>query len=782
MSLHQQGFFIEAQKLYSEFLKEYPMHFDALHLSGIVAFQLGNFYDAINFYSKALIVNSDFAPLYSNLGNAFKALKLFEDALSSYDAAILIKTDYADAFYNRGVALQELHRFNEALVDYNRAVAINPEFAEAYVNRGIALQDLKRLDEAILSYDRAIIIKSYYVEAINNLGVALNKAERFDEALTIFNEAISIQPNYDDAYYNRGLSLQHQNIFTEALESFDKAILITSGFAEAFSNRGIALKALKRIDEALTSFDEAISHKPDYAEAFYNRGIALGEMRRFEDALTSYQKAILIKPDYFEALNNQGSVYQELKRYDSALMFYEEAIAVKCDYAEALHNRGRVLAELKRFDEALQSYEEAIQCKADFFTAQSDRLFIMSYVHGLSASFRLEEARKFGVAVNCSVISKFISWNTESVDSKLRLGFVSGDFRSHPVGFFLEGALSKLDQSKLSLIAYTNNLQEDELTSRLKKIFYSYKSLVGKNDQEAANLIHDDRIDILIDLSGHTALNRLPVFAYKPAPLQVSWLGYWASTGLEQIDYIVGDPYVTPAEEADHFCEKIKTLPETYLCFTPPSMDIQVKELPSIKNGFVTFGCFNNFSKINKEVVCLWAKVLLAVKGSRLFLKAEQLDDPVVTEETIELFAKFGIGAGRLIFEGRSNLRDYFESYNKIDIALDPFPFPGGTTSVQALWMGVPVLTKKGNRFISHNGETIAYNSGQADWIAHDDADYIAKAIHFSSDLEELSNLRSGLRAKVLTSPLFDAERFARNFENAMFEIWHDYLNRTSGE
>ena len=341
--------------------------------------------------------------------------------------------------------------------------------------------------------------------------------------------------------------------------------------------------------------------------------------------------------------------------------------------------------------------------------------------------------------------------------------------------------LSHFDRTRFEICAYTTNSVEDKKTLIFKALFDSYKSLVGLSDEEAANLIHADGVQILIDLSGHTALNRLTVFAYKPAPVQASWLGYFASTGVKEIDYLIGDPYVTPPHEESHFCEIIKRLPETYFCFTPPDVDVQVKTLPAVNNGFITFGCFNNFTKVNETVISLWARILHSVEGSKIFMKTGQLKDPAVVAETIALFAKYGAPAERLLFEGESSLKEYFESYNKVDIALDPFPFPGGTTSAQALWMGVPVLTIKGNRFISHNGETIAHNSGQGEWIAENEDDYLAKAIRFASDIPALARLRSGLRTQVLASPLFDAQRFARNFETAMLEIWENYRQSRTG-
>ena len=485
----------------------------------------------------------------------------------------------------------------------------------------------------------------------------------------------------------------------------------------------------------------------------------------------------MLQSNFAEAFNNHGVTLKELKRFDESLQSYEKAISIRPNYAEAFNNRGVALQDLKRFEEALQDYDEALKHKSDYFIAHSNRLFTMGYVEGITEAERFDEASKFGINVRRHLDGQFTSWNTAGSPKQLRIGLVSGDFRRHSVGFFLESILSNLDLTKLAVYAYTNNASQDDLTLRIKKGFASYKSLVGLTDRAAANVIHSDGIQILIDLSGHSALNRLPAFALKPAPVQASWLGYCATTGMREVDYVIGDPFVTPIHEESHFFEQIKRLPECYFCFTPPDVAIEVGDLPALKKGYVTFGCFNNFSKVNESVIDLWAKVLHAVDQSRLFLKSGQLASPEVVKETIASFESRGIPPERLDFEGLTTLQHYFESYNKIDIALDPFPFPGGATSAQALWMGVPVLTKKGRRFVSHNGETIAHNAGLSAWVAGDEDDYIQKAIRFSSDLPALASLRAGLRAQVLASPLFDAQRFARNFETALFEIWEDYKN-----
>ena len=340
------------------------------------------------------------------------------------------------------------------------------------------------------------------------------------------------------------------------------------------------------------------------------------------------------------------------------------------------------------------------------------------------------------------------------------------------MGYFLESFLSEIDRTKIEITAYSASRIEDELTQRIKKHFDAWKRIDGLNDIEAAKMIHDDGIGILFDLSGHTQFNRLPVFAWRPAPVQVTWLGYFATTGIKQIDYILGDPLVTPDGEENHFTEEPWRLPESYFCFSMPDIDIDIEGLPAADNKFITYGCFNSLIKMNDAVVSVWAEILNRSGNARLFLKTKLLGDKVQREKVRRRFLEAGITEDRLILEGGSPRLELLECYNRVDISLDPFPYPGGTTSVESLWMGVPVLTRKGNHFLSHVGETIVTNAGLSDWIAGDDIDYINRALSFGSDLESLSALRRGLRSRLDDSALYNGRLFARHFEDAIEGMW----------
>jgi protein O-GlcNAc transferase len=341
------------------------------------------------------------------------------------------------------------------------------------------------------------------------------------------------------------------------------------------------------------------------------------------------------------------------------------------------------------------------------------------------------------------------------------------------VGFFLESVLAQLDYTRIELIAYPTYQKEDDLTARIRPHFSAWKPLYDLSDEAAARLIHADGVHVLLDLSGHTAKNRLPVFAWKPAPVQAMWLGYFATTGVAEMDYILGDKWILPDGEEHHFVEKGWRLSGPLHCLTPPCEDIKVNELPALRNQSITFGTLNNPAKMNDKVVACWARILNAIPRSRLYLNAGNFRDNILRKTVIERYAAHGIAENRLILEATTGRIAALNSYHRIDIALDPFPYPGGTTSYEALWMGVPVLTMLGSNYISHLGESIMHNAGLPDWIAANEEDYIAKAVAFSASLANLAKLRSSLRARVLVSPLFDSVLFASSFEMALWGMWH---------
>ena len=633
-----------------------------------------------------------------------------------------------------GTLFGQMGRVTDSLAPMQKAAALSPDDAEAHCNLGVTLNELGRRKEAETSYRRALRIKPDYLVAHCNLGNNLRELGRLNEAETSYRLALQIKPDHIEAYYNLGNTLHEMSRFAEAEASYRLALQIMPEYAEAYYGLGISLQHLGQPDEAEASFRRALQIRPDFVEAHCHLGNTLHDSGRLNEAEASFRRTLQIKPDF----------------------------------AKAHYNLGNTLHELGRISEAEASYRRALQIRPDYAEAHDNLLFMFNYTSSKDASSCLEEARLYGRMAEGKVAQRFAKWSCTRQPERLRIGLVSGDFNNHPVGYFLENLLARLDPAKVELIAYPTCCNADELTARIKPAFSDWKPLFGLSDEAAARLIHNDGVHLLLDLSGHTRHNRLPVFAWKPAPVQASWLGYSATTGIAAMDYLIADPYVLSETEEASFTEKIWRLPETRLCFTPPDLDIEVSPLPALTNGFITFGCFNNLSKMNEDVVALWSRILASVPDSRLFLKARQLSAASVTQSVTKRFAAHGIAADRLILEGAEPRAKYLSAYQSVDIALDPFPFPGGTTSVEGMWMGVPVLTLNGERFLSRQGVGILLNAGLPDWIAADSCDYLARAISHSGDLRRLAMLRKGLRQQIMTTPIFDAARFARHFEAAL--------------
>jgi predicted O-linked N-acetylglucosamine transferase (SPINDLY family) len=492
-----------------------------------------------------------------------------------------------------------------------------------------------------------------------------------------------------------------------------------------------------------------------------------------------------IAPDFVDAHNNLGLALNQLGQFEAALASFRRALEIKPDYAKVHYNLGNALGNLGQHNEAVVSYRRALDIKPDYVKAHSSLLFTLNYTDH-TPEYCLEEALKYGRMVSRNLTFRFSAWQCTEHPKRLRVGLVSGDLCNHSVGHFIEGLITPIgpggiDPARIELFAYPTRHHEDELTARIRPYLSAWKSLVGKSDEAAARLIHADGVNILIDLSGHTALNRLPVFAWKPAPVQVSWLGLPATTGVAEMDYVLGDPHAIPSDYESHFSEAVWRMPESCLCLTVPSPPVKVAALPALSAGYVTFGSFNNLSKMNDTVVAIWARILKAVPDSRLLLKTKQLSDPAVCAKTRQRFAEWGIAPEQLLLQGTFASRDaHLDTYNRVDIALDTFPYPGVTTSVEALWMGVPVLSLRGDRFLSSTAESIARNAGLSDWIAADKDDYVFKAVEYASNLERLTALRAGLRQQVLASPLFDISRFAKNFEEVLWGMWQAHIQGDS--
>ncbi len=604
--------------------------------------------------------------------------------------------------------------------------------------------------------------------------IALFNARRYAELENRAQEMVGRYADAGFAWKMLGASLQIQG--KNALPAFQRTAALMPADADAHFKLGAAFFQQGRVADAEACYRRVAELRPESAEAHNNYAAILFERGKISEAVRSARRAVRLKPEYAEAHNNLGTFLRELGQFEEALASYAEATKRNPNSYKSFGNLGNLYKEIGDLDAALASYRRALEIKPDLAEAYSNMLFVCNYMAGYSPEDCLEQARVFGKLFSEKASARFTSWQCDKSPKRLRVGLVSGDLRVHSVGHFLEGFLSQMDTARIEFIAYPTYHKEDDLTRRIRPFFSEWRPLFGMNDEAAARLIHGDGVHVLIDVSGHTANNRLPVFAYKPAPVQISWLGFPYTTGVGEIDYILGDTLAIPVAHEGHFTERVWRLPDSYLCFSPPAYPLQVSALPANENGFVTFGSFNNLTKMNDDVVALWSRVLLQAPGSVLYLKSAQLNDERICEQTRQRFASCGVTPERLLLAGRSaSIAEHLAEYAKVDIALDPFPYPGVTTSVEALWMGVPVLTLSGDRFLSLTAKSVACYAGLPNWVAADKDDFVRKAAEYSSNTRGLAALRTGLRDQVLASPIFDAPRFARNFEQALWEMWQKH-------
>jgi predicted O-linked N-acetylglucosamine transferase (SPINDLY family) len=569
----------------------------------------------------------------------------------------------------------------------------------------------------------------------------------------------------------------------EAVAAYDQALRLRPAYALAHLNRGAALERLGRPEEALAAYDEALRVAPDFAQAHVNRGAALGRQCRFEEAIADYDRASAIDPKLAEAHVNRGAALARLGRVADALASLDRGLRLRPDDAVAHLNRGNLFMVQARFDLALLAYRQAMSLKPDYPEARSNYLFCMNYDPAQDDAALFDAHREWGERFGRSPDAFAFHSNVRDPDKVLRVGLVSADFGRHPIGFFLDGVLPAADRSRVHYVCYSGRLQEDELTGRLRRHAAGWRSSIGLSDRALAETVRADGIDILVDLAGHTGGGRLGCFALRPAPVLVHWAG--SPHTIPAVDYSLWDWAHVPEGDERWFVETVVRLPHARVCYTAPPYTPEVADPPLLANGHITFGSFNNLAKLNPGVVGLWTRVLETVPGSRLMLNWPTLADPRERQRIADLFAAHGIEPGRLeLTPGEDTHAGVLGQYGQLDIALDPFPFSGCTTTLEALWMGVPVVTLPGTRPVSRQSQAFLTALGRTEWIARDVEDYVRIVADLAADPQRLTALRREQRALVAASPVGDARRFAQDLEAALRSIWHRWCDpnrRTDG-
>ena len=618
-----------------------------------------------------------------------------------------------------------------------------PNDSLKHIARGKQAAEAGDLMAAIACYRAALVNDSANADLRLWLGVALMEQHLRQEARTHLGRAAMLAPHQPFAYYHLGKLAIAEGDVAGGIEHLREALELAPEFEAAHLDLAAILVSAKRRDEAEQTLLTAASACPLAASLHFELGNFYGGGDDSIRAMASYKAALVIDPDFYEAHCNLGVILQ---------------------------GQGATT-------QAITHFERALEIKPGYLPAHSSLLWLLTFSPVVDGDLYLRQATSFGQKALALVGERagFECAIDPEPAHRLRVGFVSGDLRNHPVGWFLEGTLKALDHTRFQLFAYSMNPLDDALSERIRGYFAKWTVAGDLDDASLARQIHADGVDVLIDLSGHSGYNRLPMFARKPAPVQLAWLGYLASTGVPGMDYLLADPVSVPESEFHQFTEKIWRLPETIFCFTPPSESpaLALTALPAVQNQFVTFACFQRLNKLSDPALRAWGRILSSMPTARLQLRNAGINNQQVRDALHGRLSSAGIDPERVSICGKIDAREaYLASYAEVDLVLDTFPHPGVTTTCEALWMGVPTVTLRGGTMLGRMGASLLTCAGLADWVASSEQEYVDLALRRASDLDSLAKLRAQLREQVRGTPLFDAKQFVPCLEHALLSLW----------
>ena len=689
----------------------------------------------------------------------------------------------SDPASNKTVLASEHHR-NGRLADaealYREVLEEHPSDASLWLALGSVCRDAGRQDDAIAAFHQALRLAPALLEAevalaeaYAHLGESLTRQGRVAEAIEALAACARIlesKPERARASYELGVGLLKRGNIDEAVGAFVCAVQLDPILADAHYGLSVALERRGDVDGALQAAATATRLDPGLADAHCSMGVALQRKGRSGEAIDAFRNAIRLKADHLDALSNLGAALSEAGDLDAGIATLRTAVLLP-NSAVACNNLGNALRKVGERDEAIAWFERALRERPDYALAHSNLLYALHFHPGYDGP---------------ALLTRHADWNRthaahlargdahrahdRTAERRLRIGYVSADLRRHPVGWSLIPLFVAHDHQRFEVFCYSDVATPDGVTEKLRSHADSWRNIAGESDDHVDGWIRRDAIDILVDLSMHTADNRLLVFARKPAPVQVTYLAYCSTTGLYTMDYRITDPHLDPDEGADaHYSEASVRLAETYWCYHPAAQSVDVGPVPMLASGVPTFGCLNDFGKVTPEALSLWARLLARVSNARFLLHA-----PLgkCRQRVLDAFAARGVHAERLTFVERLPVAEYMAKFGEIDIGLDPFPYGGGTTTCDALWMGVPVVTLRGQTAVGRGGASILSNVGLPELVARDADDYLRIAANLSSDAERLRSLRHELRAKMEGSALMDGPRFARQLETAYRQMW----------
>ena len=798
--------FEEAETLFRNIISNDARHFDALHMLGIVCTENGKPSEAEDFFLMALSIDSRFPPLFHNYGLFLAKLKRHQESIDQFNKALTLNDKYAPVYSDRGIGLMELGRLEESLASHNMAAALAPHAPTVFYNRANTLFRQKNHDLARVDYDRAIALHPNYANAYCGRGNVCLELKSYDDALAAYDRALVFKPDLATAWLGRGNVFGRLKRHDDALAAYDKALALQPDLAGAWLGRGNVFGQLKRYDDAFANYDKALALEPELENAWLGRGNAFLELRRHDDALAAYDKALALRPDSENAWLGRGNAFLELKRHGDALVAYEKALALAPNLENAWLGRGNAFLELERYTDAIAAYDKALALDSDLVGAQGARFFAKISIcdwtdYGTerdhlagSVSAKRANTNPFAfLAISPSPEDQLQcakSWVGEKCPSsqhplwrgeryrhdRIRVAYVSADFHQHATSYLMAGMFECHDTSRFEITAISTGPDDaSEMRRRLKHSFEHFVDHSERSDDEIASYIKDIEIDILIDLKGFTRDARTNVFARRPAPVQVNYIGYPGTMGTDYIDYIIADRTIIPDQARKFYSEKIVVMPNSYQVNDNKRIvyDIAVDRLeaglPPI--GFV-FCCFNNNYKIEPSVFGCWMRILARLEGSVLWI----LEDNTSAAENLkkEAVAR-GIGADRLIFAKRVPLPEHLARHQLADLFLDTLPCNAHTTASDALWSGLPMLTCLGETFAGRVGASLLKAIGLPELITNTLESYERMAVDLASDPEKLAAIRRVLAGNRQTTPLFDTGLYTKHIEAAYQAMYERY-------
>ncbi len=727
----------EAENIYRQLLAQDPNIPDALHLMGVIHFQRGQHQPAIDLIRRAIALYPTGASYYSNLARVLSAAKKTDEAIIANQQAAALQPENPQTHNDLGTLLFNADRIEESITAYRRAVEIQPTFASAWSNLANALYASGQLPEALDCCKKALTIQPNYVEALGVLGNVLCDMDRFDEAIAELQRAIALRPDMPELYNNLGLGLLRRGRFAEAIAALDKAVAL----------------------------------RPDYARAWSNRAKVLRDHGQLEEAAASAQRALAISPNLAAAHMNLATIFLDVSRVAEAIESAHRTLELSPNLAGVHNLLGNALKDDGLVSDAIASFDRALALKPNEPAILSNKIYAMEFLPDCDAQTLFEEQRRWN-HLYAEPVKHLIRphENDRTPDRKLRVGYVSPNFHSHSESFFVVPLLESHDHTRYEIHCYADVIRPDAITDRLRRCADSWHDSLGLTDAELAEQIRHDQIDVLIDLTMHMARNRALVFAQKPAPVQGAWLAYPGGTGLDTMDFRITDPWIDPPGENDsYYREQSIRLPKSWCCYDPLT---EISPAPARTPGPIRFGSLNNPCKLNEPLLQLWARAMQAVPDSQLLV---QVIGENHRQRILTLFQSLNIASNRLEFVGRCARSEYLRLYDKIDICLDPLPYNGITTTCDALWMGVPVITLAGKTAAGRAGTSILMNLGLGEMTARDPEQFIAIAKSLAANLSP----RDDLRQRMQQSPLMNHRQFAQDMEAAYRQMWRQWCQHS---